>query len=239
MHVVRQEITFIHCRSAAGDSDGFRNQLLDEDALYDRLTPLSPSEENVTLYDHLRPHESPNAVTRLSVGQEASSPVAYVLAAPHQTVGNAKSAKPEPQWQYSSIAQSVDSVLDSRPNSVHLSSPSAKSKTFFSAASSPTKEWGSVNPSFADFAAANAAGGALSPRMAARGDHTSPDPQLSHTRTVNSESDSTWRMNSDERQRYEQQFHTLDTSSGFLSGVAAREFFLKSKLPNPELSAIW
>ena len=217
----------------SGDSNGFRNQLLGEGIFYDRLAPLGLSEEQMSLYDHMGQHESPNPVNRLSVAQEASSPVGYVLSGP--VLSPQSNTVSEPQWQYSAIAQSVDSVLESRPaeSSVRLSLHSAQPKSS-SAATTPTTDWGKASQAFADFEAANAAGGALAAPLTVREDFPSPDPQLSSGDTV-----SKWGISVVERQRYEQQFHSLKTSGGFLSGVTAREFFLKSKLPNKELSAIW
>jgi hypothetical protein len=214
---------------ASEDSKDFRSQLLGEQMLYDRLIPLGLSEEQASVYDHLGQHEPLNPVNRLSVAQDASSPVGYVWSSPTLVPQSSNTAS-EPQWQYSAIAQSVDSVLEPRAaeSSVRLSSHSSKPNNS-SAATTPTADWGNANQAFADFRAANAAGGALAAQTV-REDCTSPDPHLS---------DSRWRISVEDRQRYEQQFRSLKTSTGFLSGATAREFFLKSKLPNKELSAIW
>ena len=192
----------------------------------------SPDDEG-SLYDHLAPQESAKGVSRLSVAGDPGSPIGYVVAGAQQP------ARVEPQWQYSGIAQSVESVLESRGGEpVRFPSPGKLRES--------STQQGGVNPAFADFAAANAAGGALSARLTDKGvltdrgvhfasaDGQSPEAQMSP-----SVSDSKWKISSDERKRYEQQFHTLKTSSGYLSGRDAREFFLKSKLPNSELSAIW
>ena len=48
-----------------------------------------------------------------------------------------------------------------------------------------------------------------------------------------------WTISSDLRQKCVQQFNDLRPTEGLLQGGEARQFFVQSKLPNQELSAIW
>ena len=48
-----------------------------------------------------------------------------------------------------------------------------------------------------------------------------------------------WMISNDLRQKCIQQFNDLNPMEGRLQGDKAREFFVQSKLPNQELSAIW
>ncbi len=48
-----------------------------------------------------------------------------------------------------------------------------------------------------------------------------------------------WRVSDELRDKCTGQFQELSTSDGLLQGDKAREFFVLSKLPNQELSAIW
>ena len=51
--------------------------------------------------------------------------------------------------------------------------------------------------------------------------------------------DPDWTISNDLRQKCIQQFNDLNPMEGRLQGDKAREFFVQSKLPNQELSAIW
>ena len=51
--------------------------------------------------------------------------------------------------------------------------------------------------------------------------------------------DPDWNISEDLRRKCVQQFNNLKPTEGLLQGDKAREFFVQSKLPNQELSAIW
>lgn len=66
---------------------------------------------------------------------------------------------------------------------------------------------------------------------------TQPWPAPSAQEQPSKEAD--WTISNDLRQKCVQQFNDLNPMEGRLQGDKAREFFVQSKLPNQELSAIW
>ena len=66
---------------------------------------------------------------------------------------------------------------------------------------------------------------------------TQPWPSPSAQEQLSKEPD--WTISNDLRQKCMQQFNDLNPMEGRLQGDKAREFFVQSKLPNQELSAIW
>ncbi len=68
-------------------------------------------------------------------------------------------------------------------------------------------------------------------------------PPPTHPSTSHSDSppllEPDWSISNELREKCVSQFRELSATHGLLSGDKARQFFVKSKLPNQELSAIW
>ena len=60
------------------------------------------------------------------------------------------------------------------------------------------------------------------------------------TSSLESEEESVWKINDEQREYYTNQFLTLQPNDGgVIKGPQARDFFLKSTLPTETLSKIW
>ena len=66
-----------------------------------------------------------------------------------------------------------------------------------------------------------------------------PPPSQLSSGTTQSLPDPDWSISDELQDKCVSQFKELSSSSGFLQGDKAREFFVQSKLPNQELSTIW
>ena len=66
-----------------------------------------------------------------------------------------------------------------------------------------------------------------------------PPPSQMSSGTTQSLPDPDWSISDELLDKCVSQFKELSSSSGFLQGDKAREFFVQSKLPNQELSTIW